>query len=108
MAEGFVVNVLSLLPELFHNVIYLDSVPVQYGVGRKTEATGLVHDFLIIPGGKFPLVGEEDPTWQLVPVFTLIQLPLNGTTQLLIRQVAKNVFCLDDPSEIGEGFSKAI
>jgi hypothetical protein len=108
MGQGFLIDVLPLLPDLFHNVIYLDRVPVQNGVGHKTETTGLVHDFFIVTGGKFTLVGEEDPAWQLVPLFALIQLPLNSTSQFLICQVAQNVFSLDDPTQVGEGLSETI
>ena len=98
MGQGFVVNVLSLLSELFHNVIYLDCVPVQNGVRHKAKTAGLVHNFLIITSSELTLVGKKDPARQLVPVFSFIQLPLDGSTQFLIRQVAQNVFSLDDPS----------
>ena len=69
-----------LLPELLHNVIYLDRVPVQNGVRHKTETAGLIHYFLIITGSELTLVGKEDPARQLVPVFSFIQLPLDGAS----------------------------
>ena len=80
MGQGFIVNVLPLLSELFHNVIYLDRVPVKNGVRHKTKTAGLIHDFLIITGSELTLVGKKDPARQLVPVFSFIQLPLDGAS----------------------------
>ena len=44
----------------------------------KLRLTRLVHDFFIVPGSKFSLVGKENPPGRLVPVFTLVKLELDG------------------------------
>jgi hypothetical protein len=64
------------LPKSLEDSGNLERVPHQDGVGYQTQATRLVHDFLVIPGAEFTLIGEKDPACQTVPMFTPIQLQL--------------------------------
>ena len=103
MRQGFLVNVLALCPELVHDLGDLEGIPVQDRIGNETQATGLVHDLLVIPRRKFALVGKENPARQLMAVFALVELELHGLPQVTIREIAQDVLRFNDPTQVGKG-----
>ena len=102
MRQRFIVDNLSLLSQALNGVVNLDGIPVEHSIGYEAEATGLVHDFLVVSGRGFSLICKESPAWQFVAVFSLVELQLYGSAQFRISQVAQNVFCLDDTPQMGE------
>lgn len=102
MCQGFILNYLPLCSQAFNNVIDLDCVPVEDGIGNQAQATGLIHDFLVIPRCKLALIGKENPAWELVAVFALIELKLNRLSQFRIGEIAQDVLSLENTPKIGE------
>lgn len=108
MRKGFVRNRLPLCLEALNNVIDLDGVPIEDRVGNQAQAACLIHNLLVITCGELPLIRKKDPSWQLVPVFTLIQLQLYRLSQSWIGNVAQDVLSLENPSKVGECLGKSV
>ena len=96
MSQGFILNYLPLCSQTFDDVIDLDSVPVEDGIGNQAQATGLIHDFLVITRRELALIGKENPAWELVAVFALIELKLNRLSQFRIGEIAQDVLSLEN------------
>ncbi len=92
MRQRSVVDVLALLSEAVHRFADLDRVPVQNGIRDQAEAAGFVHDLYVVSGCKLALIRKEDPTRELLPVLALVELSLNGASQLRVREIPQNVF----------------
>ena len=102
MRQGFLGDILSLGPQIFNDIVDFEGVPIQDGIGNQAQATGFVHDLLVIARRKFPLIGKENPAWQLVPIFALVELELNGLPKFEIGEIAQDVLGFDDTPEMGK------
>ena len=60
MRQGFLVDILSLRPQLFYDAIDFDGIPIQDRVGDQAQTTCFIHDLLVIAGRKFSLVGKKN------------------------------------------------
>jgi len=88
MRQGFLVDVFSLCPQLFHDLVDLDGIPVQDSIGNQTQTTRFVHDLFVIARRKFTLVGKENPAGQFMPIFALVELELHGLPEFEIGEIA--------------------
>lgn len=100
MRQGFLVDHFALRPQIFHDVVDLNGVPVQDGIGNQAQATGFVHDLLVIASRKFTLVGKENPPRQLVPIFALVELELHRLPEFQVSEIAQNILGFDDLPEL--------
>jgi hypothetical protein len=53
-------------------MVNLYRIPMKDGVEHQAQATGLVHDFLVVAGTRCALNCKENPTRELMPVFTFV------------------------------------
>ena len=88
MRQGFRGDLFPLCPQLLDNVGDFQRIPIQDRIGHQAETAGFIHDFLVIPGRKFPLIGKENPAGELVAIFPFVELELHRASQVPIGQIA--------------------
>lgn len=91
MGEIFNGDRRGTLTQRFKDPRYWQRIPNQNGVRDQTQATCLIHNFMVIVGADLTLVGKEDSVRQSVAVFTPVQLQLYPVLQISIAQVLQDV-----------------
>ncbi len=71
-------------PELIDGAADMDGVPDQYGVGKQTEAAGLVHHLFVVAGAEAAQVGEEQRLREDMAELAAVEPQLDGVTQRLL------------------------
>ncbi len=102
MRQGFLVDHFSLRPQIFHDVVNFDGIPVQDRIGDQAQAARFVHDFLVIASRKFTLISKENSAGQLMPIFTFVELELYRLPEFEIGKIAHDVLGFDDTPEVGK------
>jgi hypothetical protein len=106
MCQGVLIDLFLLCPQLLDNVSDFERIPIQDRIGHQAEATGLVHDFLVIPRREFPLIGKENPAGELMAIFAFVELELDPLPQVAIGQVTQDVLGLENASQVGLNIAK--
>ena len=72
--------------QALYNPLDLNRVPHQDGIRDQAQATGLIHDLFVVALPEFPLVGEEKPLRQALPILTAVQLETSIAAQVRIME----------------------
>ena len=87
--------------------LVVNRVPHQDRIRDQAQATGLVHDLFIVALPELPLVGEEEPLGQALPVFAAVQLqPI--AAQFRIVEPAQKQDALIYFANAGQGLGEPI
>src|SRR5688572_28065417 len=77
--------------ELLDDATHVDGVPHQDSVAQEAQTTGLVHNLLIVPRLKHPLIGEKEAAGELMAKLAPVELALDTMAEVSLLDIAEDM-----------------